>query len=305
MADTGAPPGIDPGVAISEDAFAKINLALHVTGQRSDGYHLLEMLVTFARCGDRLDFAEATADEFHISGRFGDALQGDARTNLVLQARDALRAAVIKAGGTSPAVRIHLRKDLPIASGIGGGSADAAAALRGLLRLWGTPLPADTLDAIAVRLGADVSMCLASRPLIARGIGEKIEPVDDLPGFHIVLANPLKRVSTPEVFQRLDGKTNGRLAVDPGASWLGALADMRNDLEAPARALVPEIAEISTMLDGVGALFVRMSGSGATCFGIFNSQDEAVAAAERLQKLRPDWYFEATETMAGDDHGRR
>ncbi|MFK0331364.1 4-(cytidine 5'-diphospho)-2-C-methyl-D-erythritol kinase [Rhizobium sp. NPDC090275] len=303
MADIGF--GFADGVAISEEAFAKINLALHVTGQRDDGYHLLEMLVTFTRSGDRLAFAPADADEFHISGRFGDALTGDGGTNLVLTARDALRLAVIDAGGTAPPVSIHLRKDLPIASGIGGGSADAAAALRGLMRLWGTPLPATTIDAIAIKLGADVPMCLTSRPLIARGIGERIETVRDLPVFPMVLANPLKGVSTPEVFRRLATKTNGALVVAPGLPWLDTLRAMRNDLEPPARALLPEIAEIADMLSDQGALFVRMSGSGATCFGIFANTDDAEAAARALHGKRPNWYFEATETLAGDDDDRR
>jgi 4-diphosphocytidyl-2-C-methyl-D-erythritol kinase len=292
------------GVIVSEDAFAKINLALHVTGQRSDGYHLLEMLVTFARCGDRLTFSAAAADEFHLSGRFGDLLQGDNGTNLVLKARDALRAAVLAAGGNAPPARIALRKDLPIASGIGGGSADAAATLRGLMRLWGATLPAERIKAIAIGLGADVPMCLASRPLLARGIGEQIEAVDAMPAFAMVLANPLLGVSTPEVFRRLATKNNAALVVAPTASWLDALADMRNDLEPPARALMPEIAEISDMLTGEGALFVRMSGSGATCFGIFDSMAKAEAAASALHGRRPNWYFEATETWAGDDHGR-
>ena len=297
--------GFADGVAISEDAFAKINLALHVTGQRSDGYHLLEMLVTFTRSGDRLDFTPADTDEFHISGRFGGALASDGGTNLVLKARDALRMAVCDAGGAAPPVSIQLCKDLPIASGIGGGSADAAAALRGLMRLWGTPLPAETIDAIAIKLGADVPMCLASRPLIARGIGERLETVRDLPVFAMVLANPLKGVSTPEVFRRLAAKTNGALAIVPGLSWLDALRSMRNDLEPPARALLPEIAEISDMLRDQGALFVRMSGSGATCFGIFAGMAEAQAARQALLGKRPDWYFEATETLAGDDDDRR
>ncbi|WP_160010102.1 4-(cytidine 5'-diphospho)-2-C-methyl-D-erythritol kinase [Rhizobium sp. 18055] len=293
------------GVIVSEDAFAKINLALHVTGQRPDGYHLLEMLVTFARCGDRLEFSPAVTDAFHISGRFGALLQGDGGINLVLKARDALRSAVLDAGGRAPAVRIHLRKELPIASGIGGGSADAAATLRGLMRLWGMALPAETIDAIAISLGADVPMCLASRPLMARGIGDRIETVGEMPAFAMVLANPLKGVSTPEVFGRLASKTNKALVLTPEASWLDALGTIRNDLEPPARALLPEIATISDMLTDEGALFVRMSGSGATCFGIFDSTANAEAAAAALHDKRPDWYFEATETLAGDDHGRR
>ncbi|QFY59223.1 4-(cytidine 5'-diphospho)-2-C-methyl-D-erythritol kinase [Rhizobium grahamii] len=287
--------------AIREDAFAKINLALHVTGQRSDGYHLLEMLVTFARHGDTLDFALSETDAFSVSGRFGDALD-DGGTNLVVKARDALRAAIQQAGGDAPAVRIHLQKNLPIASGIGGGSADAAATLRGLMRLWQVSLPQQTIDAVALGLGADVPMCLHSRPLIARGIGEDIENVDHMPVFAMVLANPLRGVSTPEVFRKLDNKRNPPLPAEHPSSWMEALGGMRNDLEPAARALLPEIAAVSSMLADEGAMFVRMSGSGATCFGIFATAGDAEKAARRLQDTRPDWYFQATETLAGGTH---
>ncbi|MBB3408621.1 4-diphosphocytidyl-2-C-methyl-D-erythritol kinase [Rhizobium sp. BK316] len=281
--------------AITEDACAKINLALHVTGQRPDGFHLLEMLVTFARHGDRLGFAAADADDFTLSGQFADVLADDPGTNLVLKARDLLREA---AGGTPP-VRIHLEKNLPVASGIGGGSADAAATLRGLVRLWDVALPADIIAALALKLGADVPMCLKSAPLIARGIGEEIETADALPSFAMVLANPLKGVSTPEVFRRLATKNNPPLVLIKAPHWMEAIRATRNDLEPPARELVPEIAEISNMLTAEGALFTRMSGSGATCFGIFETPVAALRAAERLHAARPGWYFQATETFAG------
>ena len=281
--------------AITEDACAKINLALHVTGQRPDGFHLLEMLVTFARHGDRLGFAAADADDFTLSGQFADVLADDPGTNLVLKARDLLREA---AGGTPP-VRIHLEKNLPVASGIGGGSADAAATLRGLMRLWDVALPADIIAALALKLGADVPMCLKSAPLIARGIGEEIETADALPSFAMVLANPLKGVSTPEVFRRLATKNNPPLVLIKAPHWMEAIRATRNDLEPPARELVPEIAEISNMLTAEGALFTRMSGSGATCFGIFETPVAALRAAERLHAARPGWYFQATETFAG------
>ncbi|MGO7909612.1 4-(cytidine 5'-diphospho)-2-C-methyl-D-erythritol kinase [Rhizobium leguminosarum] len=286
--------------SITEEARAKINLALHVTGQRPDGYHLLDMLVTFADHGDRLGFTRSPADEFSLSGRFGETLAGDGGTNLVLKARDLLREAI---GPLAFPVRIHLEKNLPIASGIGGGSADAAATLRGLMRLWGTTLSAETLAALALKLGADVPMCLESRPLIARGIGEKIEAVPDLPAFAMVLANPMKGVSTPEVFRRLATKNNPALSLAPSwpqtADWLVAIAAARNDLEPPARELVPEISAISAMLEAHGALLTRMSGSGATCFGIFASMTTAEDAAAALHDERPDWYFQATETVSG------
>ncbi|QIO53105.1 4-(cytidine 5'-diphospho)-2-C-methyl-D-erythritol kinase [Rhizobium leguminosarum] len=286
--------------SVSEKARAKINLALHVTGQRPDGYHLLDMLVTFADHGDRLDFMRSPADAFTLSGRFGEVLAGDGGTNLVLKARDLLRGAI---GPLAFPVSIHLEKNLPVASGIGGGSADAAATLRGLMRLWGTTLSAETLAALALKLGADVPMCLESRPLIARGIGEEIEPVPDLPGFAMVLANPLKGVSTREVFRRLATKNNPALSLTPSrpqaTDWLAAIAAARNDLEPPARDLVPEIAGIAAMLQARGALLTRMSGSGATCFGIFASMTAAEDAAAALHDKRPDWYFQATETVSG------
>ena len=286
--------------SISEEARAKINLALHVTGQRPDGYHLLDMLVTFTDHGDRLDFMRSPTDEFTLSGRFGETLAGDGGTNLVLKARDLLREAI---GPLAFPVRIQLEKNLPVASGIGGGSADAAATLRGLMRLWGTSLPEEALAALALKLGADVPMCLASRPLIARGIGEKIEPVPELPVLAMVLANPLKGVSTPEVFRQLATKNNPALSLPPSrplaADWLAAIAAARNDLEPPAREMVPEIAVISAMLQAHGALLTRMSGSGATCFGIFATMAAAEDAAAVLHDARPDWYFQATETVSG------
>ncbi|MDC9832439.1 4-(cytidine 5'-diphospho)-2-C-methyl-D-erythritol kinase [Rhizobium binxianense] len=292
--------GLAEAFGVTEEARAKINLALHVTGQRADGYHLLDMLVTFADCGDRLGFLPSQADTFTLSGRFGETLAGDGGTNLVLRARDLLREAV---GALAFPVHIHLQKNLPIASGIGGGSADAAATLRGLMRLWGMSLPASALGNLSLKLGADVPMCLESRPLIARGIGEKIEAVPDLPAFAMVLANPLKGVSTPEVFRRLAAKNNPALNLASNlagtADWLAAIGIARNDLEPPARELVPEISAISAMLQARGALLTRMSGSGATCFGIFATMAAAQEAVAALHGERPDWYFQATETVSG------
>jgi len=282
---------------VTEDAPAKINLALHVTGQRDDGYHLLDMLVTFAGHGDRLSFTPTDADGFTIGGRFAAELGGDLGSNLVLKARDLLRQAVLAQGGHAPAVAIHLDKNLPVASGIGGGSADAAAALRGLQRFWNVRVPADLLSVIALQLGADVPMCLESRPLIASGIGDEIERIA-LPTLYLVLANPLKAVSTPQIFQLLTEKNN--LPLDLSGDWMRAIAANRNDLEPPARSLTPEIAEISALLSDSGAGLVRMSGSGATCFGIFPSRAAAEAAEQQLHSQRPDWYFQATETAAGE-----
>lgn len=292
-----------PAYATSEAAPAKINLALHVTGQRADGYHLLDSIVTFASHGDRLGFSPAEHDSFSIAGRFGPLLSDTAEGkdgNLVLKARDLLRDALTAQGRTTRPVAIELEKNLPVASGIGGGSADAAATLRGLLRFWQSSLSPDRLSEIALKLGADVPMCLESRPLRARGIGEQIDMLDAMPRFALVLANPLQAVSTPDIFRRLTHKDHPPIDAPPEegdrGEWIRFLADQRNDLEAPARALLPEITEISDMLRNAGARLVRMSGSGATCFGVFDDRASADAAERQLARLRPDWYFQATET---------
>ena len=279
-----------------EPAPAKVNLALAVTGRRADGYHLLDSLVTFTAFGDRIGLLPAEEDRFTLSGPFAGALatEGD---NLVTRARDRLRDAL----GGAPAVHIHLEKNLPVASGIGGGSADAAATLRGLLTLWKAGLPDDVLNAIALGLGADVPMCLASRPLIARGIGEAITPLA-LPPLAMVLANPLVGVSTPAVFKALASTDNPPLALEgASADWPAAIAGLRNDLEPPARRLCPQIAEISGSLAAAGASVVRMSGSGATCFGLYPSQEAAEAAAAALLRRHPRWFFAATTTLGASD----
>jgi 4-diphosphocytidyl-2-C-methyl-D-erythritol kinase len=295
-------------VRIEEAAPAKINLALHVTGQRDDGYHLLDSLVTFCRHGDRLSFAPSDADEFHLSGRFGPQLAGDGAgngNNLVTRARDLLRQVLAAEGVAAPPVAITLQKDLPIASGIGGGSADAAATLRGLSRLWQAQLSDETLQRIALALGADVPMCLQSRPLRATGIGETLTPLPHMPELALVLGNPLEAVSTPAIFRLLTSKTNASMAEMPTggdpADWIAVLKTLRNDLEPPARALLAEIDTICMLLAREGALLTRMSGSGATCFGLFADKDHAEQAAASLCRQRPDWYFQASQTFSGGD----
>ncbi|GEO85072.1 MULTISPECIES: 4-(cytidine 5'-diphospho)-2-C-methyl-D-erythritol kinase [Alphaproteobacteria] len=290
----------------SEAAPAKINLALHITGQRADGYHLLDSIVAFASHGDLLTFSPADRDGFGLAGRFGASLSAEAGgkdDNLVLKARDLLRAALAADGHVMEPVAIELEKNLPVASGIGGGSADAAATLRGLLRFWRASLPPETLSAIALKLGADVPMCLESRPLRARAIGERIDMLGSIPRFALVLANPLKSVSTPDIFRRLAKRDNPPIGTLPTscdiAAWIAFLSGLRNDLEAPARAIVPEIASVSTALREAGSQLVRMSGSGATCFGIFSDREQAEKAALELESRHPDWYVQATETENG------
>lgn len=275
---------------------AKINLALHVTGQRPDGYHLIESLVTFADAGDEISIEPSDRDRLTFSGPFGGRLAADFGTNLVIRALDAIRTAA--QGRRCPPVAIHLEKNLPLASGIGGGSADAAATLKGLNEFWGLGLTEDALMRIGLPLGADVPMCVFGKPLIARGIGEIIEPVN-LPELPMVLVNPGVGVSTPEIFKALVKKENGgfplsRPALRNGTSdipdFVEFLLSTRNDLEPPARAMQPVIGEVLAALEQSGALFARMSGSGATWFGIYEDQTEAQCARTEIQFRHPYWW---------------
>lgn len=266
-------------MVITEFAPAKLNLALHVTGQRADGYHLLDSLVVFAGTGDQLRLTPGPLS-LEVDGPFAAGLS--AEDNLCL---DAARLVGAEA-------RITLTKNLPIASGIGGGSADAAAVLRGLARM-GAPVP----EAVE-RLGADVPVCLAGRPARMRGVGEHLTPLPELPDLHLVLVNPRQQVSTPEVFRGLARKDNPPLPDLPArfdlAGLLGYLALCRNDLETPAMALCPAIAKVLRALEDEGALLARMSGSGASCFGIFDSARAAGLAAYRIGASYEDWWITAT-----------
>lgn len=278
--------------SLSEPAHAKINLALHVTGRRADGYHTLESLVVFARAGDRITVTPASADDFTVSGAYAAETPRDA-SNLVLRARDLFRAH----GGCEP-LAIHLEKHLPVASGLGGGSADAAATLRAMARAaGGRSLPAET----ALSLGADVPMCLRSRAALARGIGEELRELDGLPPFGLVLVNPGVAVSTPAVFAKLERRDNQGLGVMPDRPTLARLVDWlkttRNDLEAPALALAPVIGNARDAMARAGAAFVRMSGSGATCFGIFRDEQAAEQAAAGIRAAEPHWFVCSTETL--------
>lgn len=301
------------GFSLTRVAPAKINLALHVVGQRADGYHLLESLVTFADAGDRIGFSLSEEDRFTVSGRFSADLQptGDvAAGNLVLKARDLLRAYLADRGIKAGPVHLHLEKNLPVASGIGGGSADAAATLLGLLELWQASINPESLQKIALKLGADVPMCLHGRPLVARGIGEDIEAVAEFPAFPMLIVNPLKAVSTPVIFKLLKDKTQPQLLMPPGRQscdgWIDVLKGLRNDLEPPARELEPDIASVSTALGLTEACLVRMSGSGASCFGLYASTEARDEAATVLSRQYPNWYVLAFNSVHGEeDHDDR
>jgi 4-diphosphocytidyl-2-C-methyl-D-erythritol kinase len=271
---------------LSERACAKINLHLHVTGRRADGYHLLDSLVVFARAADTLTVEPDEALSLSVTGPFAAGLDGEA-DNLVLRAARALAAH----SGMRPSGRLVLEKNLPVASGIGGGSADAAAALRLLARFWG--IDADQ-GALAGGLGADVPVCLAGRPALMSGIGEILAPAPPMPAAGIVLVNPGVAVSTPAVFRAREGGFSGVAAL-PRDGWRDAeslAASLRgtvNDLETPALRLAPEIGRVLEALRADSrCLLARMSGSGATCFGLYADAAAARLAAEAID--RPGWW---------------
>lgn len=276
-----------PQALLAEFAPAKVNLFLHVVGRRPDGYHLLDSLAVFPGAADRLTAGPAPGLALTVTGPFGGGLDAGP-DNLVLRAA---RALAERSGVTAGAALI-LDKRLPVASGIGGGSADAAAALRLLSRLWSVGLPGSVLQELALGLGADVPVCLAGHAARMGGKGEQLSPAPSLPPFGAVLVNPGVAVSTPEVFRARTGPFSG-LAVLP-RSWPDAaamaldLSALGNDLEAPALRLCPVVSDVLAWLRAQpGCLLARMSGSGATCFGVFRDGSAASAVADRAP---PPWW---------------
>ncbi|MEO1537120.1 MAG: 4-(cytidine 5'-diphospho)-2-C-methyl-D-erythritol kinase [Pseudomonadota bacterium] len=265
---------------------AKINLTLHVTGQRDDGYHLLDSLVTFATVGDVIRVTPAEAIRLTLTGPEAQHVPTGV-DNLVVRAAHLF----------GDAFDIVLEKNLPVAAGVGGGSADAAAVLKAISKAMNSPLPS---PAEQLALGADVPVCVMGGLVRMRGIGEVLEPIDRAPvGWPMVLVNPRVPASTPAVFEALPRKDNTPMA-DPYElgpvphhrdEFIDWLARQRNDLETPAKALVPVIGEVLAALNGqTGCCLARMSGSGATCFGLFADDDDARAAAHALTKAYPEWW---------------
>ena len=284
-------------VPYAEFAPAKINLYLHVLGRRADGYHLLDSLVAFADIGDRIAAAPADGLSLTLVGPEAAALADLGDDNLVLRAARLLAAALAaeSPGRLPPGAALRLDKHLPAASGIGGGSSDAAAALRALARLWNCPFEEARLMALAAELGADVPACLAARPVWVGGSGERLEPAAGMPRAGIVLANPRRELPTAEVFRQRRGPfgETGRFAPIPHdpAGLAAALAARGNDLTEAAVRLVPEIAAVLDRLAALpGALLARMSGSGATCFALFADRDAARAAGAALAAAEPGWW---------------
>lgn len=284
------------GMAIP--APAKLNLSLHVVGQRADGYHRLDGLVAFAEEGDRLFVSPADETELAIEGPFAADVprEGNLLHRVLAMAEGIASARQVRLG----AFHLVLEKNLPAAAGIGGGSADAAAFLRHLGRLH--PILADDFQARASSLGADVPMCLDGRPARITGIGDEIEPLTAFPALPLVLVNPGVAVATPGVFRALASRANPAPPPVP-AAWFPdprALAvylrACRNDLEEPATRIAPVIAEVLRLLRQTAPLLARMSGSGATVFALYETQDHAKEAARVIEQAHPHWWVRASST---------
>lgn len=269
---------------------AKINLFLHITGKRDDGYHLLQSLMAFVDVGDEMEFSRHDSLFIDIDGPFAGDMPAP-HENLVYKAAQLLAADYrITAQG-----RVTLNKKLPVASGIAGGSSDAATALAGFAKLWGLPEEQNRLQKLAQKLGADVPACLARKPVWAEGIGEKITPLPEMPPMHFVLANPMVATPTPEVFRRFRAKFSPPLQFSgrrkTASEWIADLKKYRNDLLDAALEVTPKIRDVlGALQDTPNCHFARLSGSGATCFGVYDHAETAMAAVNKLKQQYPRWW---------------
>lgn len=281
--------------AIRETARAKVNLTLHVKGKRPDGYHELESLVVFADVADELSFTPRADDGLTLDGPFASLVDGE---NLILKAKRAVSAWL----GVPVAGHFRLTKNIPVAAGLGGGSSDAAAAIRAMLQVYGGS--AESFIERSAVIGADVPVCLQNSAAWMCGLGERVTPVTGLTPLAALLVNPRVKLATAPVFKTLNAKP-----LDPEEAgspplfrrWKNAeeaaaiLQEGRNDLEAPAVALEPAVKTVLDTLRGLdGCLLARLSGSGPTCFGIFSCPHCTASAAEKLARAHPGWWVQAT-----------
>lgn len=276
---------------ISFFAPAKINLYLHVTAKRNDGYHLIESLVTFVDCGDHISVAPSNKLELTIKGPFSNDLTSN-NDNLVI------KAAMLLAdfAGIKAKANILITKELPIASGIGGGSADAAATLHALTQLWGISVSTKDLHILAKKLGADVPVCLKAVTSIITGVGENIMPITQLPKLWAILVNPMISVSTAEVFANYHNEfSNPQPYTDKpknAKELANSLSKFRNDLTSAALLVAPTIENVLSAVEAThNQLLTRLSGSGATCFALFRTKSDAISAARSLHAKYPLWWI--------------
>jgi len=278
-------------------ANAKLNLLLHVTGKRADGYHLLDSLVAFCAFGDSLDIHEAESLSLEITGEFAPQLSND-ENNLVLRAA----RLIAKHGKKEIGARMVLHKNIPVGAGLGGGSCDAAAAIRGLQQFWQLSLTHDQQLKIAQDLGSDVMVCVEQVPAWISGVGDLVSPVRLLEDVAIILVNPKQPLLTADVYRAFAGNfsavTEKIYTIQNTQELLGLIAPLKNDLQPAAMQLMPKIKNMLKVLsDASGYQLARMTGSGATCFGIFSSQKMADEEAERIKQNHPDWWVVSTYLM--------
>ncbi|MBM3544021.1 MAG: 4-(cytidine 5'-diphospho)-2-C-methyl-D-erythritol kinase [Alphaproteobacteria bacterium] len=280
---------------LRDTAFAKINLTLAVHGRRADGFHEIESLIAFAALGDDVTLEPGEALDLAVEGPFAGALAGD---NLVIAAAQAAKA-------LHPELRLgrfRLVKNLPVAAGLGGGSAAAAAALRLLARANRGALSETALASLAPELGSDVAVCLDSRPAMITGRGERVKPVADFPSCGVLLANPGVPLATQDVYAALGAEPLAAAADVEAPNFDGDFARLMdyvasrgNALQAPATRLVPKIEDVLAALSRLdGARIARLTGSGPTCFALFSTEDEAKRAAASLTRQHPDWWIAAS-----------
>lgn len=264
---------------LTEVARAKVNLCLHITGRRDDGMHLLDSVVVFPEIGDVLTATASENLSLDIDGPFGAGLSGD---NLILQAARLM--------GVS--AKLHLTKNLPVASGIGGGSADGAASVRLLSELTGSPMP--SIQELSA-LSADIPVCLSQTPTRMRGIGESLSPLPPLPLFWIVLVNAGQEVNTGQVFAKMQSRDNSSIVMPERFAdfdgFVSFLSEQRNDMQSAAIGTCPIIADVlGAIAETQDCALVRMSGSGGTCFGLYATESTATKAASQIQSCHPDWW---------------
>ncbi|QQS14347.1 MAG: 4-(cytidine 5'-diphospho)-2-C-methyl-D-erythritol kinase [Rhodospirillales bacterium] len=292
---------MDGGATVVREGRAKVNLYLRVVGRRPDGFHLLDSLVVFADAADRIEASPSPSLVLEVDGPFAAALAREPPdSNLVLRAARALAGRA----GVSPRARLRLVKNLPVAAGLGGGSTDAAAALRALVDLWSLAMPEEELFDLAASLGADVPMCLAGRPALVSGVGERVAPAPTLPAFGLLLVNPGVASPTPEVFRAFAAARPAGAPyapADPPRAGFRAAADLAralaargNDLTDAALSRAPAIgAALAALRGGSTCRYAAMSGSGATCFGIYDDAAAAAAAGASISAARPAWWVRA------------
>ncbi|MFO0388915.1 MAG: 4-(cytidine 5'-diphospho)-2-C-methyl-D-erythritol kinase [Alphaproteobacteria bacterium] len=275
--------------SISVRAPAKLNLFLHITGKRPNGYHCIESLVVFTEFGDTLDISPADSLTLEIKGEFSSLLQKDAQNNLVLKA-----AKLLQPYANGQGAKIILHKHIPMGAGLGGGSSDAAATMRALCNVWNICISKDELMAMALLLGSDVPACYEAEPAIISGIGEYVMPVRCDASPFVLLVNPRKPLLTASVYKQFSG------AYAASGADIDNLASTQNMLETPAIQLMPEIKDIIEAIHQTKECrLARMSGSGATCFGLYDMEEHAQSAKAQLSGIFPDAWVTVTRIQDG------